>query len=287
MIKYVHRKDLDLDKYNFCIENSIQTRVYAFSWYLDVVANHWDVLVLDDYEAVMPIPWNKKYGIKYITQPFFCQQLGVFSLDNLSNNQQVTFLTKIPKKYLKVTLSLNTGNYIFSKTSKRLNYFLNIPDAYKQLYKNFSKGRKHAIKVGEKQGLELNNTSVNHLLEIHNKYYQFQIPEDILLKLITIVKIKNCIKIIGVFKDAILLGGAIFIVSKSRIIYLFSVFTDEGRKVQASSFLISSILKDNKNVGKVLDFEGGNIQNIGKFYRSFGAEEEHYAVFNRTFYKAF
>ena len=283
MIKYVHRKDLEVDKYNFCIENSIQSRVYAFSWYLDVVTNSWDVLVLNDYEAVMPIPCKKKYGIKYVTQPYFCQQLGVFSLDNLSKKQQEAFLIKIPKKYLKVTLSLNTGNYILSKTSKRLNYFLNIPEDYKQLYKNFSKGRKHAIKVGEKQGLELNITSVNYLLEIHNKYYQFQIPEDILLKLTSIAKIKNCIKIIGVFKDDILLGGAIFIVSKSRIIYLFSVFTDKGRKVQASSFLISSILKDNKNVGKVLDFEGGNIQNIGKFYRSFGAQEEHYAFFNRTF----
>ncbi len=62
MIKYVKRKNLDLVKYNDCIENSIQSRMYAFAWYLDIVADNWDVLVCNDYQAVMPIPWKRKYG---------------------------------------------------------------------------------------------------------------------------------------------------------------------------------------------------------------------------------
>ena len=83
MIQYVKRKYLDEDKYNFCIENSIQSKVYAFSLYLDIVADNWDVLVLNDYKAVMPIPWNKKFLLKYSLQPFFCQQLGVYSKEIL------------------------------------------------------------------------------------------------------------------------------------------------------------------------------------------------------------
>ena len=53
MIQHIKRKDLDILKYDACIENSIQSRIYGFSWYLDIVADHWEVLVLDDYEAVM------------------------------------------------------------------------------------------------------------------------------------------------------------------------------------------------------------------------------------------
>ena len=79
MIKYIKRRDLDITKYDACIENSIQSRIYALSWYLDVVADNWDVLVLNDYEAVMPIPWKQKFGLKYITQPYFCQQLTIYS----------------------------------------------------------------------------------------------------------------------------------------------------------------------------------------------------------------
>jgi len=84
MIHYVKREDLEVTKYNDCIENSIQSRIYAFSWYLDIVADNWDVLVEDDYTAVMPVPWKQKYFIKYVTQPFFCQQLGVFATHKIS-----------------------------------------------------------------------------------------------------------------------------------------------------------------------------------------------------------
>ena len=66
MIHYVKREDLEVAKYNDCIENSIQSRIYAFSWYLDIVADNWDVLVLNDYEAVMPVPFRRKFGVNYV-----------------------------------------------------------------------------------------------------------------------------------------------------------------------------------------------------------------------------
>ncbi len=46
LIKYIQREHLDEEKYNDCIENSIQSNSYAFSWYLDIVCDNWDVLVL-------------------------------------------------------------------------------------------------------------------------------------------------------------------------------------------------------------------------------------------------
>ena len=79
MIHYLKRKDIDIVKYNTCIEASINTRIYAYSWYLDIVATNWDILVLNDYEAVMPLPWRQKYFIKYMYPPAWTQQLGVFS----------------------------------------------------------------------------------------------------------------------------------------------------------------------------------------------------------------
>ena len=45
--------------------------IYAYSFYLDTMAKHWDAFILNDYEAVMPLTWNKKYGITYYyTSPF-------------------------------------------------------------------------------------------------------------------------------------------------------------------------------------------------------------------------
>ena len=112
MISFVKRAALDVEKYDSCIENSIQSRIYAFSWYLDIVADHWDVLVLNDYEAVMPLPWKQKFGLKYITQPYFCQQLGIFSVEKISKEIQLQFIKKIPLQFLKVALVLNSQNML-------------------------------------------------------------------------------------------------------------------------------------------------------------------------------
>jgi hypothetical protein len=283
MINYIKRKDLEVVKYNTCVENAMQSRVYAFSWYLDIVADNWDVLVLNDYEAVMPVPWKQKYLIKYVTQPYFTQQLGVFSKKIISEGLQKKMLNKIPFKFLKVSLCLNSDNLLLSEKTERKNYILKLSSTYLLVQKGFSKGRKHAVKVGEKANLKLTHISIDKLIEIQSKNYKYQIPELTLKKLAKTFLQKEEGEILGVFKEGDLLGGGFFINDKSKLIYLYSAFTLEGKKLQAASFLISSIIKRHQSSNVVLDFEGGNLLNIGKFYRSLGAEEAVYSTFNRTF----
>ena len=67
-ITYVKRDDIDTAKWDSCIARSVNGIVYAYSWYLDIVAENWDALIGDDYQAVFPLPHNVKYGISYIYQ---------------------------------------------------------------------------------------------------------------------------------------------------------------------------------------------------------------------------
>ena len=94
-IKYIKRKDIDDSKYNECIQGSNQSLLYGYTWYLDIVCDQWDVLVLNDYEVVMPIPWRKKYFIKYVYQPLWVLQLGIFS--NNDNYFPQDFLDELQK----------------------------------------------------------------------------------------------------------------------------------------------------------------------------------------------
>jgi len=98
MIKCLLHNNIDKKKYDLCVAKSVQSKVYAFSWYLEAVTEAWDVLVLNDYEAVMPLPYRKKYGICYIFQPYWIQHLGVFSKNILSDNDLKLFVDNIPKK---------------------------------------------------------------------------------------------------------------------------------------------------------------------------------------------
>lgn len=284
MIKYIKRKDLDLEKYNYCIENSLQSRVYALSWYLDVVANNWDVLVLNDYEVVMPIPWKRKYGIKYVTQPHFCQQLGIFSISEISGETQKAFLKSIPKKFLKVSLNLNASNFILSDATKRINYIFKLNTSYNNLFNKFSRTRKQRVRFGFKHNLEIKTVSIKTLITIQSNNYNYKgFSKEVLVKLTNYVIQQNKGQLFGVYKEDELLGGGLFVIDTKRVVYLFSSFNEKGRKYQAASFLINFIIEKYQQTNTILDFEGGNLPNIATFFKSFGAEKESYSVFNRTF----
>ena len=100
MIQFVKYQNIDFVKWDKCIEKSINGNIYAKTWYLNIVCEVWHALVLDDYIAVMPLPSYKKWGISYISQPFMCQQLGLFF--NTEEVKLDEFINLIPKKFLKI-----------------------------------------------------------------------------------------------------------------------------------------------------------------------------------------
>jgi hypothetical protein len=68
-IIYLERHEIDISKWDRCIVNAPNGLIYARSFYLDAMAENWSALVSDDYQYVMPLTWNKKFGIKYLYQP--------------------------------------------------------------------------------------------------------------------------------------------------------------------------------------------------------------------------
>jgi hypothetical protein len=289
MIQYIKRKDLEVAKYDACIENSIQIRVYAFSWYLDIVADHWDVLVLDDYEAVMPIPWKQKYFIKYVTQPFFCQQLGVFSKEILTEDLQEKMMKKIPKKIIKISLNFNADNHFTVKMIKKKNYILKIENTYLINYERFNKNRKRVLKKTQKKTLYIREMEFSSLLKLAKENYSYLPYQDLDYKKIEIlsekIKKNKCGFIFGVFKDEKLLGGVFFLKDNFRITYLFSVMNKEGKELNAITYLISEIIKNFVGKGYIFDFEGSMDVGISNFFKSFGAVNENYYQYKTDAFK--
>ncbi len=110
MIHYISHKDINKGKWDECIAHSENSLVYAMSWFLDVVSPKWDALIYGDYEAVMPLPVVKR-GIKYISQPVFTQQLGVFA-PKLGGVDIDKFMKAIPRKFLFVRMNINEKNVL-------------------------------------------------------------------------------------------------------------------------------------------------------------------------------
>ncbi len=98
MIRYIKYEDIDKDQWDDCISHSFNGNIYAYSWYLDVVAEQWDALIENDYERVFPLTWKKQFGVKFLYQPFFTQQLGVFSKNILTVKNVEEFIKAITKR---------------------------------------------------------------------------------------------------------------------------------------------------------------------------------------------
>ena len=288
MIEYLSYNNLDIEKYDACISRSVNSRIYAFSWYLNCVADSWGVLVYKDYEAVMPLPIKSKYGIKYVFLPPWVQQLGVFSKNNIPEELLLEFIMGIPKKFKQINIYLNSKNQLSQQNIKiRNNYILNLNNPYDKIIKSFSKGRRSSIKQAEQFNLQIENTTdlsvlVNLFLHVKNKRvtrnFDFKRLEKIKEKLHPLKKLKTY-HVRNIDKE--LLGGAVFLFDENRITYLFSVVNEKGKEKQAMSFLINYMINSHANSNFIFDFEGSMIKNLEGFFKSFGAEKEIYYHFNQ------
>ena len=110
MIQFLEREEIDDRKWDECISHAFNGNLYGHSWFLDIVCDDWAAMVEDDYVRVFPMAYRKKFGVFYIYQPFFTQQLGLYSRSALSPEYLGNFLDAIPKQFRRIELNLNQHN---------------------------------------------------------------------------------------------------------------------------------------------------------------------------------
>lgn len=284
---------IDFTKYDACIINAVNTRMEAFSWYLDIVCNkNWEVLVLNNYQAVMPLPFfriKKKFLKRMVAQPLFCQQLGVFyaKINDIELQLFVDFFNNEPI----LSYYFNAkNNFVISCFSDFIliknNYIINLNVDYQNIYKNYKKSLKQKIKSAATSGLQLKKNIAFadfQRLKKENSFHKIKSKHFAKMeKLTNMLQQKNKGYFLGAFKDNILVSVAFFITSKTEIVYLFSATSALGRKTGAAAFLLDHVIKINCNQPKKLDFEGSNIDGIAMFFKSFGAVNEPYFAIQNT-----
>src|SRR5580658_3606681 len=109
------------------------------AFYLDAMAaGQWDALVLDDYRAVMPLTWRSKAAIRYLYQPAFTQQTGIFSPSPVGPALVEAFLRQLDLHFRFAEIYLNYTNAHASLTP-RTNYILPLDAPYEQLVGRYRK----------------------------------------------------------------------------------------------------------------------------------------------------
>ena len=152
MISYIERKQIDDVKWNACIDKAFNGNLYGYSWFLDIVGVEWDALVENDYERVFPLVFKKKFGVYYIYQPFFTQQLGLFSTIRLDPAALSLFIRAIPAKFKQAEINLNTLNKadgVEFSLVPQLNHELDLIHSYEKIRKFILQTEPFNVENGE------------------------------------------------------------------------------------------------------------------------------------------
>ena len=283
-IQYLLHHQVDKAKWDSCINNAGNGIIYGYSFYLDAMAKHWDALVLNDYEAVMPLTYNKKYGVHYLYQPPFTASLGVFG-KQVGAGLLTAFLSAVPEKFKYWDIYLNHGNY-FQPGSfnlyERMNYVLQLNEPYDTLYTRFKVSTQRNIKKFEQlKGEVKKNIPVSDVVNLSKQQLQSfaALSKDDFERAASLYQFlykENKAVTYGAYSNGQLVASAAFFFSHNRAYYILVGNHPNGKTAGASHALINTFIKDHAAQNLLLDFEGSDIHSLAFFYSSFGSMQEKY-----------
>ncbi|HZF99790.1 MAG TPA: hypothetical protein VEY71_02260, partial [Chitinophagales bacterium] len=145
MVRRLAQNDISHEKWNRCVDASTHPLPYAYGWFLNAASPGWNALVENDYESVLPLTHRKKFGIRYLHQPYFTQQLGIFSKHDLTRETARSFANALVEEARLIEINFNYGNGLVgtlqlprTKWEQRLTHHLDLNQPYDALVKGYS-----------------------------------------------------------------------------------------------------------------------------------------------------
>ncbi len=294
MINYLTNEQIDKSRWDDCVAHTVNGNVYAFSWYLNVVHPGWEALVemVDgNYMTIMPVTKKQKYLIHYLCQPFFVQQLGVFSRQPITEETTMAFLKSIPRKYRLVEIRLNENNPLpkgAEGVEWHRNHLLDLNKDYSLLSNEYHENTKRNLKKSLNYGLEMvRDVDIQEIIGLFRENRGASIShwgdaEYARLSHLTAVAIASgnaFVYGVKLLNNHEIVCGALFMRSHRRITFLFSGNNALGKESQAMTFLMDQVIREYAGQPLVLDFEGSDDENLARYYRGFGAKPILYPGF--------
>jgi hypothetical protein len=286
-IRFVANRDIDREKWDKCIAHSPFGIAYAYSWYLDRICDNWDALISGDYLYIMPLPSKYKFGISYIYQPFFTQQLGIFSTIPCEEALIGQFLNAIPSKFKLVNLNLNLGNSIPETAfnfRKNTTYHLSLNSRLDEIQSAYNTNTKRNIQKAIQNKLSvIISSDINRFIEFTKTNLQTKAPEvknhhysvfQDIIRFALRNKLGEIDLVVNEKNDW--LSAVFFLKTNQTCIYLAASSNSEGIEKSAMFLLIDNFIRRNAGSKLTLDFEGSNIQGVARFYAGFGASPQTY-----------
>lgn len=284
-LRYLHRNEIDTERWDHCIQSSPNGLIYARSFYLDQMARHWDALVWEDYKAVMPITWNRKYGFSYLYQPFCTAQLGVFSPIKIDEEMVCAFIDQLPRRFRYIDIDLNQGNPLQGPFSRqRNNYLLPLTATYNQLQQQYNRhARRKLRKAGEaglviREGIDIYQIIAlsMQMMEGRSRVVPDYYERFAQLYLSAGPHVEACNTIAAVDPEGRIVSSDVYFVHQQRIYSLLAGNTPLSNEHGAFYFVLDHLIQRYAGSGYLLDFEGSDVPGIAFLFQCLGGQHTTY-----------
>lgn len=281
-IRFIPYKHIDRQKWDECVARSFNGLIYSTTDYLDAMAVHWDAIVLNDYEAIMPLTWKKKLTIRYLYQPAFFQQGGIISTTTLTEEMVLLFLETAFAHFSFAEITLNFNNTI----SEDNPYFKGIRNNYIfQMKENATAYLDDYIlkRVRRSSKNELSyqrHENIADIISMYKELYLKRLPdfeEKDFSNFETFCE-KNKVKLIirKVLCRNEIVGAVLLLKDNKRLYNIISCILPEGKTLLANYFLYYQLINEFQGTNLILDFEGSDQHGIAYFYNKFATENQAY-----------
>jgi len=282
---------IEQDKWDKCIHNSSNGLMYAQYDYLDNICDNWHGIVVGDYEAIMTLPWRKKYGFRYYYTPPFIQQLGM-----MGNTEAVDYdrLTRMIRRFAWYgDLYLNFSNHRLAlavKATNKTNFIINLHNGYAAIQAAYSDDLKQTLQKSHPGFLLTKQDDYLSAIESYQENYASRIPhvsEDDYSRFTILCKqldARNDCIVRSVYNErGVMLSNALLLRDNKRIYHLLNTTTAEGRLLHSNHWLLDQILQEFGGQDLLFDFEGSELEGVKTFYKKFGGHIQPYFHYRRNF----
>ncbi|MCW3079850.1 hypothetical protein [Segetibacter sp.] len=287
-IQFLPNSEINKAKWNDSINLSQNKLIYARSFYLDNIAPGWDALTGENYEWVLPLTARTKFGITYLYQPPFTQQLGVFYqpgvvvpykeiIEYLQHQYrfcEVNWNYEVSALPAHLSLQITTAtNFILDLSA---NYKNTAASYHGDLVRNLKRSKRFQLSYRE-QG------EYDKSIQLYREQYGKRMPHvnnndyDNFKKICSYCS-ENGMLICreAVDEQGTMMATVLLLVDGKRIYNLMNSTTDAGRKSEANHFLLDGVIKEFSGKDFFFDFEGSDLPGVKNFYQNFGSINQPY-----------
>ncbi|MFD2783893.1 GNAT family N-acetyltransferase [Hymenobacter rubripertinctus] len=312
-VRLLRFSELNLAAWDACVAEARPAVPYAHSWWLAATAGRWEALVDVDeatgrYRALWPLPVKRRPGGRQVYQPPFTQQLGHLThpAAPAASWADETLLSLLTARYTRFYTQLNEANSLPGPgqalappapaaltLQARQTYHLDLSSPCEQLRAGYCADYRRRLRLNEAATAPLRAVELPAVEPLMALFQQTKGPAAglrprhyrQLRRLVAALQTRHLLEMRAVYHplSGELLAGALLVHYRTRLIYLFAAASPEGKKAAAPLVLLDEAIRRHAGTAElILDFEGGMLPAIARFFANFGAVPVPYAALSFT-----